>query len=47
MRPISKADLLESTCAERRKLERKIDGLTPEELTVPGTMGEWSVKDIL
>jgi hypothetical protein len=47
MRPISKAELLESACAERRKLERKIDGLTPEELTVSGTMGEWTVKDIL
>lgn len=43
----SKAELLESTFTERSKLERKIDGLTPTELEYPGTMGEWSVKDIM
>ena len=28
-------------------LEKKIAGLTSEELVYPGSMGEWSVKDIL
>lgn len=47
MRLKSKAELLESTFTERAILERKIAGLTPAELEYPGTMGEWSVKDIL
>jgi hypothetical protein len=47
MHPKTKTELLESTFAERVKLEEKIYGLTPEEMTYPGSMGEWSVKDIL
>jgi hypothetical protein len=47
MRLKSKDQLLESTFAECTKLEQKIAGLTPAELLFPGTMGEWSVKDIL
>ena len=47
MRLKSKAELLESTFTERAKLEQKITGLTPAELEYPGSMGEWSVKDIL
>ena len=47
MRLKSKAELLESTFTERAKLERKIARLTPTQLKYPGTMGEWSVKDIL
>jgi hypothetical protein len=47
MRLKGKGELLESTFAERAKLEQKITGLTPAELVFPGTMGEWSVKDIL
>ncbi len=47
MRPKSKAELLESTYAEREALELKIARLTPAELVFPGTMGKWSVKDIL
>jgi hypothetical protein len=43
----SKAELIESTQAERGRLEMKIAGLTDAELVYPGTMGEWSVKDIL
>jgi hypothetical protein len=43
----SKAELLESAHNERIKLEIKIDGLSSAELVYPGTMGEWSVKDIL
>lgn len=47
MRLKSKAELLESNFAERAKLEQKIAGLTTAEMVYPGTMGEWSVKDIL
>lgn len=47
MRPQSKAKLLDSTFTERAKLEQKIARLTPAELVYPGTMREWSVKDIL
>jgi hypothetical protein len=47
MRPKDKASLLESTIAERALLERKISGLTAAELVYPGSMGNWSVKDIL
>jgi hypothetical protein len=47
MHPISKAELLVSTYTERAILEEKISGMTPEELVFPGTMGKWSVKDIL
>ena len=47
MRPRDKAELLERTRSEREKLENKLSGLSPEELVCPGSMGEWSVKDIL
>jgi len=47
MRPKSKTELLSRTYTERTELERKIAGLTSAELIIPGTMGEWSVKDIL
>jgi hypothetical protein len=47
MVPKTKSDLLESTVHEREKLEEKIAGMTPKELVFPGSMGEWSVKDIL
>jgi hypothetical protein len=47
MRLNSKAGLLEATHEERGKLELKIGGLTPAELVYPGTMGMWSVKDIM
>ncbi len=47
MYPKTKSSLLESTYLERNNLEAKIFGLTAAELEFPGTMGEWSVKDIL
>ncbi len=47
MYPKTKSSLLESTYLERKNLEAKIFGLTTAELEFPGTMGEWSVKDIL
>jgi hypothetical protein len=47
MRLTSKSQLLELTRAERATLEAKIKNMTREELIFPGTMGGWSVKDIL
>jgi len=47
MRITSKAELIGLTQTERQKLEEKISGLTPEEMIYPGSMGVWSVKDIL
>ncbi len=47
MYPKTKSSLLESTYLERKNLEVKISGFTAAELVFPGTMGEWSVKDIL
>jgi hypothetical protein len=47
MYPKSKSELLASTYTQRAILEQKIKGLSVTELVYPGTMGEWSVKDIL
>jgi hypothetical protein len=47
MRLYSKAELINSTHSEREKLEAKIAGFTPDEMLYAGTMGVWSVKDIL
>jgi hypothetical protein len=47
MRPTSKLELLHLTRQERSALEAKITGLSPAEMTYPGSMGIWSVKDIL
>jgi hypothetical protein len=47
MHPNSKAGLLSSIHIERALLEQKVSGLTAAELVYPGSMGEWSVKDIL
>jgi hypothetical protein len=47
MRLTNKAELLELTKKERSALEAKISGLLPAEMVYPGSMGEWSIKDIL
>lgn len=47
MRLKSKVDLLESIHTQRGILEKKIGEMSSEELVYPGSMGEWSVKDIL
>ncbi len=47
MYPKTKSSLLEAIRAERGVLEAKIAGITPAECVYPGTMGDWSVKDIL
>ena len=45
--PTTKEQLLALIHAERTKLDKKMDGLSPEEMCFPGAMGDWSVKDIL
>jgi hypothetical protein len=47
MRPHSKDELIEFTHVTHKKLEQKIHGLTEGEMIYPGSMGVWSVKDIL
>lgn len=44
---LTKAVLLATIRDERGRLERKLAGLTPDEMVRPGCMGDWSVKDIL
>ena len=43
----TKEELLGSIRKTREQLERKFSGLTPEQMVFPGSMGDWSVKDIL
>lgn len=46
-RPTNKADLLAAADRERSKLDALLAELTPEQMVVPGVVGEWSVKDVL
>lgn len=46
-RPTSKAQLLEYSATNYEKLQAEIAKLTPEEMVEAGTVGEWSVKDVL
>jgi hypothetical protein len=46
-RPTSKDDLLAAIDKERGKLKTLLDSLSPDEMTAPGIVGEWSVKDVL
>jgi hypothetical protein len=43
----TKVELLESIRSTRQQLEKKFGKLTPEQMVWPGSMGDWSVKDIL
>ena len=43
----TKQELLESIETTRALLEKKFSKLTPKQMVWPGSMGEWSVKDIL
>ena len=43
----TKKELLESIQSTRASLEKKFSKLTPGQMVWPGSMGEWSVKDIL
>jgi hypothetical protein len=46
-RPSTKYALLEAIEIERTALEGLLSGLSPEQMSEPGTVGEWSVKDVL
>ncbi len=46
-RPHTKALLLSECQEEHDALEEFLDTLTPEQMTQPGIVGEWSVKDVL
>jgi hypothetical protein len=46
-RPTSKDALLEEIASERRRLEQNITAVAREEMTMPGVVGEWSMKDLL
>lgn len=43
----SKDQLLKDIHTERRRLEKNLSVLSAKEMTEPGVMGTWSVKDIL
>lgn len=46
-RPTSKNDLLAAVEKERGALEELLSGISPEEMIEPGTVGSWSIKDVL
>jgi len=46
-RPTNKQDLLTEIEKERGALEAFLETLTPKQMTEPGIVGEWSVKDVL
>ena len=46
-RPTSKAQLLQFTAENYTALQAELAKLTPEEIVDGGTVGEWSVKDVL
>jgi uncharacterized protein (TIGR03083 family) len=43
----SKAELLKDIQVERTRLEQTLSTLTPKDMTRPGVVGAWSVKDVL
>lgn len=45
--PTTKEQVIDRIHAERKNLDEKIDGLSPVEMTTPGALGHWSVKDLL
>jgi uncharacterized protein (TIGR03083 family) len=46
-RPTDKAQLLSEIQKEHSALVVLLARLTPDQMTVPGTVGEWAVKDVL
>ena len=46
-RATSKQELLDSIQHSNQVLTKKYSGLSPKQMVWPGSMGEWSVKDIL
>ena len=43
----TKAAILQRLQTERRRLERNVSQLVPEDMLKPGVVGEWSTKDVL
>ena len=46
-RPFTKAQILSESRKEHDALDQLLETLTPEQMTCPGVLGEWSVKDVL
>ncbi len=46
-RPQDKETLISESLKERAALDQLLESLTPEQMVEPGTLGEWSVKDVL
>lgn len=46
-RPYTKPQILAESRKEREALENFLSLLSPEQMTEPGMLGEWSVKDVL
>jgi hypothetical protein len=46
-RPTTKKQLLDATAVEWNALEQLLAGLSPAQMTQPGVVGDWSVKDVL
>jgi len=46
-KPTTKAELLAACTKERGALEEFLATLTPDDMNLPGVLGEWSVKDVL
>lgn len=46
-RPTTKAALIEQIRVERRRLEKNLDAIPEADMTQPGVIGQWSVKDVL
>jgi hypothetical protein len=44
---LNKEIILDRIRKERRRLQKNLDNLTPEQMTQPGVIDGWSVKDIL
>lgn len=43
----SKQQILKDIEAERRRLEKNLAELAPSQMTLPGVVGEWTIKDVL
>jgi hypothetical protein len=44
---ITKKEIIENITSERTRLERLLEGISPEMMVEPGFEGDWSIKDIL
>lgn len=44
---MTRDELMDALRQARARLDSAIEGLSPDELTTPGPVGDWSVKDLL